>query len=302
MRFIAAIVAIVCTVALLSPARARAEVEVTILYDAFGAHRDMTRDWGFSALVEHDGRRILFDTGNDPEVLAGNLAAMGVDLDTIDFAVISHRHGDHIGGLSHVLSSRPDLKVYTPRENFGVFGMAFAGDFFPQDRTLPEHLRYFGGHPPETIRFGSAWQSGDFRWIGETTEIAPGIHLLFNHGDWGVDLDVKELSLAIETPDGLILIVGCSHPRIEAIVASAVEATGSAVHAVVGGLHLLPNSRIEIRTLATSLRDDWGVRHVAPGHCSGEPALAVFRAVFGDRFHEASLGSTLAFGNPERGR
>ncbi len=36
---------------------------LTVLYDAFGKASDMQKDWGYSALVEAGGKRILFDTG-----------------------------------------------------------------------------------------------------------------------------------------------------------------------------------------------------------------------------------------------
>src|SRR5947209_8816055 len=64
---------------------------VTILYDAFGGRAGLTRDWGFAALVEYNGKRILFDTGNNADVFAKNIRALGVDLRTVDFVVISHR-------------------------------------------------------------------------------------------------------------------------------------------------------------------------------------------------------------------
>jgi len=48
--------------------RARAADKVTILYDAFRDSKAVTKDWGFSALVEHDGKRILFDTGNNADI------------------------------------------------------------------------------------------------------------------------------------------------------------------------------------------------------------------------------------------
>ncbi|QLC24263.1 hypothetical protein HFP57_03945 [Parasphingopyxis algicola] len=114
-----------------------------------------------------------------------------------------------------------------------------------------------------------------------------------NHGHWGVDLDVKELSLAIETENGLVLIVGCSHPTIETIVRTATEATGRSVDTIIGGLHLLPADDREIRRVAEALRDEWRVRHIAPGHCTGEHALAVIRDVFGAGFIEAGLGSSI---------
>jgi len=71
---------------------------VTILYDAFGESKELTKDWGFSAFVEHNGKRILFDTGNDAAIFEHNVKALGVDLTKLDFVVISHRHADHATG------------------------------------------------------------------------------------------------------------------------------------------------------------------------------------------------------------
>ena len=62
----------------------------------------MTKDWGFAALVEYGGKRILFDTGNNAEIFAHNVEVKGVDLTQLDFAVVSHRHGDHTSGLNHL--------------------------------------------------------------------------------------------------------------------------------------------------------------------------------------------------------
>lgn len=76
------------------------KAEVTVLYDAFGKPSAMKKDWGFSALIEHRGKRILFDTGNNADIFAHNVKAKGVDLTTLDFVVVSHRHGDHTRSLS----------------------------------------------------------------------------------------------------------------------------------------------------------------------------------------------------------
>src|SRR5262245_63564807 len=66
-----------------------------------GKTSSMKKDWGFSALIEYGGKRILFDTGNNAEIFAHNVAAKGIDLTMLDFAIISHRHGDHTSGLNH---------------------------------------------------------------------------------------------------------------------------------------------------------------------------------------------------------
>src|SRR5438477_12339565 len=81
----------------------------TILHDAFGKPSGMKKDWGYSALVEYGGKRILFDTGNNAEIFAQNVKVSGVDLKKLDFAVISHRHGDHTGGMNYLLTVNPQV-------------------------------------------------------------------------------------------------------------------------------------------------------------------------------------------------
>jgi 7,8-dihydropterin-6-yl-methyl-4-(beta-D-ribofuranosyl)aminobenzene 5'-phosphate synthase len=269
---------------------------ITVLYDAFGRDSSMTKDWGFSALIEVDGKRILFDTGNNSDVLADNVRASGVDLTNLDFVVMSHRHGDHMGGLDYLLEVNPDVTIYVPKENFGVFGASLPGTFYRRNESLPSDMRYFGGEPPETLRFGTPWATGEFSWISETTEIAPGYHLILLKGSWGVDLDVMEISLAIDTPLGIVLVVGCSHPTIEKIVEAAKAAIDKPVHLVIGGLHLLSAKDEDTRRIATTLRDKWQVEWIAPDHCTGEPAFEILKQTFADRYLYAGVGTTVELG------
>jgi len=271
---------------------------ITVLYDAFGGSPGMQKDWGFAALIEYRGRRVLFDTGNNADVLARNVRAKGIDLSRLDFVVVSHRHGDHMGGMNYVLRVNPQVKIYTPKENFGLFGAALPGSFYRRNQSLPDSMRYFGGAPPDTLQFGTPWPQGHFVRVTETTEVAPGFHLLLLRGPWGVDLDVMEMSLAIETPQGTVLVVGCAHPTIEKIVQTASERIGKPINLVMGGLHLLPADDAEIRRIALALRDRWQVAWIAPGHCTGEPAFAILKEVFADRYRYAGLGTTLAAGPP----
>src|SRR5262245_21581251 len=85
--------------------------QITGLYDAFGNNSTMKKDWGFSALIEHEGKRILFDTGNNADIFAHNVEAKAVDLRQLDFAIVSHRHGDHTSGLNHLLKINPTVKI-----------------------------------------------------------------------------------------------------------------------------------------------------------------------------------------------
>ena len=80
-----------------------AKIKITVLYDAFGETSAMQKAWGYTALVEYGGKRILFETGNNSDVLAENAKAKGIDLSKLDSVVMSHGHGDHMEGISYVL-------------------------------------------------------------------------------------------------------------------------------------------------------------------------------------------------------
>jgi 7,8-dihydropterin-6-yl-methyl-4-(beta-D-ribofuranosyl)aminobenzene 5'-phosphate synthase len=194
------------------------------------------------------------------------------------------------------LKVNPGVRIYAPQENFGVFGAALPGTFYRRNESLPWEMRYFEGRPPETLRFGSAWPESNFTWITKTTEVAPGFHLILLNGTWGVDLEVKEISLAIDTPDGIVLVVGCSHPTIEKIVEAAKNTINKPIHLVLGGTHLLPAKDDQIGSMAVALRDNWSVRYLAPVHCTGEPAFAILKETFGDRYIYAGLGTTVLLG------
>ena len=156
------------------PARA----QITILYDAFGKPSAMEKDWGFAALIEYGGKRILFDTGDNPDILANNAKAKGVDLSKLDFVVLSHRHGDHMGGMEYLLSVNPEVRIYAPKENFGVYGFSLPGSVLPQGRIAAAGAALLRRCASSVMKFGSAWPRANFELIEKTTEIAPGIHLI----------------------------------------------------------------------------------------------------------------------------
>ena len=269
-----------------------AQDRITILYDAFGKPSGMKKDWGYSALVEYGGKHILFDTGNNAEIFAQNVKVSGVDLKKLDFAVISHRHGDHTGGMNYLLTVNPQVKIFAPKEGFGVFGASLPGTFYRQDASLPDYMRYYNGKPPQIMTFGTPWPSANFVLIDGVTEAAPGISVIATVSQTPGTLELRELSLAIETPKGLILVVGCSHPGIERIVEASMV-PDKHVYAIVGGLHLVTTPDSEIARIVTALHDKWKVDRVALGHCTGEPAFAAFQRAFGVHYNYAGLGSVI---------
>jgi 7,8-dihydropterin-6-yl-methyl-4-(beta-D-ribofuranosyl)aminobenzene 5'-phosphate synthase len=271
---------------------------ITVLYDAFGKDSKMTKDWGYAAFVEISGKRILFDTGDDPEILAKNAKAKGVDLTKLDFVVLSHRHGDHIGGFTFIRNVNPRVKVYAPKENFGVFGSDLPSTFYRKDTSLPAEMRYYAGTPPETMKFGTAFPGANIELIDKTTEVAPGITLIALVSDAPGTKELKELSLAVNTADGIVLVVGCAHPGIESIVAEATK-INPRIHLIAGGFHLVVAQDATIEKVVTSLHDTYHVDYIAPGHCTGEPTFTALQKTFGARYVYAGLGTTLGVGaNP----
>jgi 7,8-dihydropterin-6-yl-methyl-4-(beta-D-ribofuranosyl)aminobenzene 5'-phosphate synthase len=294
--FLAAALAVAAVA--IAPARiAAAEPagRITILYDAFGTDAAMKKDWGFSALVEISGKRILFDTGNDADIFEGNIKAKNIDLTSIDFVVLSHRHSDHMAGLNHVLRVNPTVKIYAPREGFGIYGSSLPSSFYRKDESLPPEMRYYDGKPPEVMKFGTAWQGANIELIDKTTEIAPGITLLALVSDVPGTRELKELSLAVNTSDGVVLVVGCSHPGIEKIVEAA-AAINSKIRLIAGGFHLVAATDEVIAKAVTTLKDTFKVESIAPGHCTGEPTFAALKRAYGDRYLYAGVGTALPLG------
>ncbi|HKQ23417.1 MAG TPA: MBL fold metallo-hydrolase [Burkholderiales bacterium] len=266
--------------------------QATILYDAFGDRPSMKRDWGFAVLIEYHGKRILFDTGNNARTFADNVDAAGVDLRKLDFVVISHRHLDHTAGLSHLLAVNPGVTIYAPKEAFGAFGSSLPSGFYRKDESLPEPMRYYGGRPPDTMQFGTAWVGANFELVEKTFEIAPGITILALVSEAPGTRELRELSLVLRTPQGAVLVVGCSHPGIDRIVEAATAIDGH-LHVILGGFHLPTASDEQISRIAGVLHETFKVDRLAPGHCTGEPAFAVLRRMWGDQYIYAGLGSVI---------
>ena len=264
---------------------------ITILVDAFGERSDLRKDWGYAALVEHDGKRILFDTGNDSDLFRHNVETLGIDLRELDFVVISHRHGDHTDGLRYLLELNPDVRIYAADDEY--FGGPTPRAFFRRGvDSLPPHMRYFDGKVPDVLPHGSPWKHANLERIEGEREIGPGIRVVSNLSRGEHFRETPELSLSITTSDGQIVLVGCSHPGIEQILES-LDAGSNPVRMLVGGLHWIALPEREIERLTLALRNDWSVRSVAPGHCTGEPGFAALNRVFGRHYRYAGLGTIL---------
>jgi 7,8-dihydropterin-6-yl-methyl-4-(beta-D-ribofuranosyl)aminobenzene 5'-phosphate synthase len=249
---------------------------------------DAIPDWGYSALIRYNGYTILFDGGTSAVILEHNAKALGVDLTEVDIVVLSHSHGDHTGGIDHVVEVNPDVAIYVPSD------WGFGSSDEETDRNY---------------RRGYRWQVDDYHTVKETTEIAPGVTLIHttspNTGGFSKYppyeqeprlYELVELSLALTTESGdVMLIVGCSHSGVGEIAKATGETLSADIALVTGGFHLGPYSPEYVTELAGSMRDELGVKRAAATHCTGEAAIEIFKGMFGDNYVWGGLGAAIKF-------
>jgi 7,8-dihydropterin-6-yl-methyl-4-(beta-D-ribofuranosyl)aminobenzene 5'-phosphate synthase len=236
---------------------------ITIVYDnnPGGGDERLETAWGFSCLVEGLDKTILFDTGGDSALLLRNMRTLGIHPRDVEVIVISHVHGDHVGGLAGFLEENPAVTVYLP-QSF-----------------------------PESIRHATREAGAGIVEVDGPVEICEHV---YSTGELGGG--IREQSLAIETARGLVVITGCAHPGVVDIVRRAKELTGGEVHLVLGGFHLGGASETTIAGIAETLQQ-LGVRRVAPCHCSGDVARRLFGEAYGEDFVPAGVGSRLKAGD-----
>ena len=266
--------------------------KVTIIYDAFGKPSDLERGWGYSALVEYGGKKILFDTGGQYAAFKSNVDRLNIDLSKIDFVVLSHRHGDHTSGLNYVLEKNPNVIIYAPIET-GSFGTPFSAPQALQRKVelLPNDLQYFDGKLGKAS-VDSPWKNANIKLITDTTEVTLGIFLIRTVSDVKGTLELAEVSMAIKTPKGLAVIVGCSHPGIEKILGKISEISPN-IYTIAGGLHLVDKPDDTVRQTVTNFKDKWKLQRVAAGHCTGHFAQVEIAKVFADQQDHSGIGEVI---------
>jgi len=235
-------------------------VRITIVYDNIRHDERLTTDWGFGAYIEYGEHVVVFDTGTDAPILMNNMALLGIDIDSIDTIVLSHHHRDHTGGLLGLLRETGITPtVYMPA--------SFSAAIRDPVAALTAVIN-----------------------VTDPIEIVPGV---YTTGEMGSD--IIEQALVVRTSQGNVVIAGCSHPGIAAMVRRAQEVAGESIALVVGGFHLLNTAPDEIESVISELRD-LGVKQVGPSHCTGEQAIAMFAQVYGEDYVRAGVGCFIVVG------
>jgi len=263
-------------------------------------------EWGFAALVEVDGRRILFDTGARPQTVAANTAEMKIDLAGIRDVILSHNHGDHTGGLMTLrrnLMTRDPKSLSVAHVGKGIFLARRSGVFAGNMEALKPAYEATGGRFVEYDKpaeiFPGVWLTGpvprrypERNWSGTgTIETAQGT----------VEDNVPEdMSMVFRTAGGLVVLSGCGHAGIVNTLEYARETIQKAsVIATVGGFHLFPLDDEKLQWTAQKLKE-FGVRNFLGAHCTGIEATYRIRQLDGlDRKNAAvaAVGATFDLKN-----
>jgi 7,8-dihydropterin-6-yl-methyl-4-(beta-D-ribofuranosyl)aminobenzene 5'-phosphate synthase len=290
--------AVLCAGALLSCALACcAENRVTILHDAFSRKGELTLDWGYAALIEYNGKRILFDTGNNIAVFKANVEKMHVDLTHLDAVVISHIHGDHTSGLRYVLELNPHVALFVP--NDGEFMQRELPRAFlsttPEPALEKDH-RYFNGAPAEHLYGWQGYSDEKLTVVKQVTTVMPGVRLVTLTSEKPAFKGLVEVSMVLDTPKGPVVIVGCSHPGIENIMAAVMSGSAKPdVYMLFGGLHLVQDGEAQINGTLDVLEKTYRIQRMAVGHCTGERAFYLIEQRWGKNDLYSGLGETVVF-------
>lgn len=258
---------------------------------------------GLSVLIEHNGVNILFDTGAS-DLFLRNAEAMGIDLRRTDYAVLSHGHHDHGGGLRYFLNFNPDAPVFLSE-------LAFAKLY----NTAGAEPRFIGLNPslqddfPDRFRpvkqFG---EIADNTWIitkipRHSPEPAGNRTLMVERDDsFTPDEFLHEIILCILSGERLFCFTGCSHNGILNMLDAVSQGFPAQKKVLISGFHMmnprtgiLEESEETVENVAEVIRDDQTVETVITCHCTGQEAFDILKRTLGEKLHYGATGAIFKF-------
>ena len=272
-------------------------VELVILVDNVAASDQLAAEHGLAMLVSGPGRKVLFDAAATAEAMLANARTLGVDLATLDAAVISHGHYDHTGGLAAVVQHRPNLPIYVHSAAFDRRWSDHPGKPL-KDISCPHSIErlYQSGAVFHSVSHPEPLEN----WLVVSGPIGGPKHgrdvfVVRKGGELVVDGFEDEMCLLAKGQAGWAVLTGCCHRGLKNTLRSArFLAHDEPLCALVGGLHLADDDEAGTRE-AIDLITEYGIRDVYPCHCTQPKAIARLQQALGARVHPVSAGSRIIF-------
>jgi 7,8-dihydropterin-6-yl-methyl-4-(beta-D-ribofuranosyl)aminobenzene 5'-phosphate synthase len=226
-------------------------------------------EWGFSAFIEYEQRKVLFDTGYS-DVWQRNAKIADIELNDVDVIALSHFHDDHTRGLLSHRFDRPIRVVCHPRvltESYDTDDPDAMQDYRDIRRTLKNDFVV------ETTREPLEIVPGAF-FLGEIPRVTS-----FEKGVCFDDPMEDDTAMAFKTEKGAVVVAGCSHAGICNIATRARDVTGQNLHAVIGGFHMMKAEEPPVDETINWFREQ-AVEVLLPMHCVEFEYLAKFHTAF----------------------
>ncbi len=260
--------------------------------------KNLVGEHGLSFYIEADNRHILFDTGQNIGI-ANNAGVLGVDLGRIDTVVLSHGHYDHSSGLKSLLDCNTNFTLHAHPDVFGP-KLKGAGENHryigvPVDRkTLEEKgIQIKLDKNPIPIAPGIT-TTGEIMLESDFEEVAPGFHLK-NGEDYPIDTLADDRALILDTAEGLVVLLGCSHRGVVNTLNHVAQITGrNTIHAILGGLHLGKASKQKLSQIVDHLHA-FGLEKIGVGHCTGPKAFVALANAFEEKVFLNTVGNVIEF-------
>jgi 7,8-dihydropterin-6-yl-methyl-4-(beta-D-ribofuranosyl)aminobenzene 5'-phosphate synthase len=253
-------------------------------------------EWGFAALVEADGKKILFDTGARPNTVLENARELKVDLRDVQDVILSHFHGDHTTGL---MTLRRELSKSNPAAlsrvhvGKGIFLERRGREQNPMIAMKKEYEatggKFIEHDKPEEILLG-VWLTGPVPRVYPEKNYPAGIEVAAGNG-WVEDDLPEDQSLVFNTPRGLVLLAGCGHAGIINTLQYARKFIRPApVDAAIGGFHLY-NAKDEQLDWTASKLKEFEIAQILGAHCTGIESVYRLRQRLGLSRHDCVVGT-----------
>lgn len=260
------------------------------------SNKGLPVEHGLSLYIEkRGGQKILFDMGQS-HLFARNAAALSMSIADIDYAVVSHGHYDHGGGLSTFLAENQKAKVYIHKEAFlPHYSLRESGlRYIGLDESLQDNVRFVFCEKVTRMDSGMIL----FANVSGNCCNPIGNRLLFGPSETENDSFSHEQSLIIEEGNNVLLFAGCAHRGIVNILRKAEEIVGKAPTHVFAGMHLVKSGLAEdeedkiIKSLASELIKYKDTKFYTM-HCTGEAQYKKLRSLMGRQIEYQSCGDSI---------